>query len=200
MKHPTLRTLGGAMNVQEIQAEKTALLVIDFQKEYFYGALPIPEGLAALMQANRLIQYADEKTIKVFHIKHVAPAGSAAFAEDSVMSEFHADILLRTEHKFVKKNLPSVFASTNIDEQLKQSGIHTLIICGLMTHMCVSAAAREAVPLGYEIIVAADACATRSVDLDDEETINYDILHKASLATLGDAFGAIMNTEEIIRL
>jgi Amidases related to nicotinamidase len=34
-----------------------------------------------------------------------------------------------------------------------------------MTHMCISSTARDAVPLGYSVIIPEDATATR--DLDD---------------------------------
>ncbi|WP_182417623.1 cysteine hydrolase family protein [Bartonella sp. HY038] len=200
MKHPTLRTIAGAAIIENLQFEQTALLVIDFQNEYFIGSLPIPNGMAALKNAKNLIEYADENAIAVFHVQHIAPQGSATFAQDSAMSAFHSDILPKPHHKIVQKNMPSVFASSDIDMQLKAAGINTLIICGLMTHMCVSAAAREAIPLGYNIVVAEDACATRSIDFNNEDTIDYTTLHKASLVTLNDAFGDVMTVNQIINL
>lgn len=200
MKHPTLRTLGGAPNIQNLKFEQTALLVIDFQNEYFMGSLPIPNGMAALKNANNLIKFADENAMAVFHVQHIAPEGSPTFAQDSEMSAFHRDILTAPHHKIVQKSMPSVFASSDIDVQLKASGINTLIICGLMTHMCVSAAAREAIPLGYNIVVAEDACATRSIDLNSDDRIDYTTLHKASLVTLNDAFGDVMTVNQIIQL
>ena len=46
MQHPTIRTLAGATAPTSIAAARTALLVIDFQNEYFSGRLPIPESRA----------------------------------------------------------------------------------------------------------------------------------------------------------
>ena len=39
MQHPTIRTLAGARAPASIDAARTALLVIDFQNEYFSGRL-----------------------------------------------------------------------------------------------------------------------------------------------------------------
>lgn len=47
--HPTIRHMAGAQDARALPAGKTALLVIDVQKEYFAGGrMPIPDGDAAL--------------------------------------------------------------------------------------------------------------------------------------------------------
>ena len=57
MQHPTIRTLAGASAPTSIAAARTALLVIDFQNEYFSGRLPIPDGPGALGNARRVIAF-----------------------------------------------------------------------------------------------------------------------------------------------
>ena len=69
-----------------------------------------------------------------------------------------------------------------------------------MTHACVAGAARDAVPLGYNVIVANDACATRELDINDGETISHHALHRAALATIDDTFGDILTTDQIMTL
>lgn len=39
-----------------------------------------------------------------------------------------------------------------------------MIVIGLMPHMCISSTARDAVPLGYSMIIPEDATATRDQD------------------------------------
>ena len=63
----------------------------------------------------------------------------------------------------IPKSLPSGFDRTELHEFLQARGITTLALAGLMTHMCVETTARAAVPLGYAVIVAADACASRDL-------------------------------------
>jgi nicotinamidase-related amidase len=200
MTHPTIRTMAGAGAPATLTPSRTALLVIDFQNEYFAGRMPIPDGDAALRNAQRLIAHADEAGMAVYHVRHVTPPGSPVFAEDSDTAAFHADLQPAAHHHVVTKSSVSVFPTTDIDRQLKQASIDTLVITGLMTHACVAGAARDAVPLGYGVMVVADACATRDLDTAGGQTVTHASLHQAALATIDDTFGDILSTDALIAL
>ena len=198
MNHPTIRTLAGATPPQSLAPATTALLVIDFQEEYFSGRLPIPDGLRALRNARRLVDHADQTGMAVIHVQHVLPAGSPLF-EDGASAKFHPELQPGTGHTVVSKTAVSAFPGTDLDSRLKAAGIDTVVIAGLMTHACVAGAARDAVPLGYQVIVAEDACATR--DLDTRHgVVPHAELHRATLAALADTFGDIMTTDEVVAL
>ncbi|SFH14311.1 cysteine hydrolase family protein [Pseudomonas sp. NFACC45] len=198
--HPTIRAMAGAEPVSQLPAGKTALLVIDFQNEYFTGKMPIPDGAAALANTRELIDFADDHHMPVFHIQHIAPAGSAVFAEGGETVKFHPDMQPRAQDVVLQKTTVSVFGSTDLDKRLKSAGIETLIISGLMTHACVAGAARDAAPLGYNVLVASDASATRAITRVSGEAIDKDTLHKAALAEVEDTFGDVMTTAQIIKL
>lgn len=198
MSHPTIRTLTGATAPQTIEASKTALLVIDFQNEYFSGRMPLPDGECALRNARRLIAHADQAHIPVLHVQHVTPPGSPIFAENSSGAELHPDLLPAPHHEVLQKSSVSVFSTTDLDRRLSEAGIDTLIIAGLMTHACVAGAARDAVPLGYSVIVVGDACATR--DLDSGQGVGHLELHRAALASIDDTFGDILSTDQLVSL
>src|SRR6516165_865265 len=57
-----------------------------------------------------------------------------------------------------KKSL-SAFATTNLDEMLREAGIGQLIIAGVATSGTVLSTTRWAVDTGYRVTVCADACA-----------------------------------------
>ena len=198
--HPTIRAMSGATPVDHLPAGKSALVVIDFQNEYFSGRMPIPDGAAALAKTRELITFADSHKIPVYHVQHVAPAGSVVFAIDGQTVKFHKDMQPRPQDVVLQKNTVSVFASTDLDQQLKKAGIQTLIISGLMTHACVAGAARDAAPLGYSVIVAADATATRAITRANGVSIDKDSLHKAALAEVEDTFGDVLTTAQIVKL
>ncbi|RQS14713.1 cysteine hydrolase [Burkholderia sp. Bp9002] len=200
MHHPTIRTIAGASAPTSIRAAGTALLVIDFQNEYFGGRLPIPDGPRALANAQRVIALADRARIPVFHIQHVAPAGSPIFADASDGFRFHADLQPAPHHAVVQKTSVSVFPTTDLDARLKAAGIDTLLVTGLMTHACVAGAARDAVPLGYSVIVVDDACATRDLDAADGSVVPHGVLHRASLAALEDTFADVLTTAQVLAL
>lgn len=197
---PTIRAMLGAQPIEHFDAGKTALLVIDFQNEYFSGRMPIPDGAAALANTQRLIEFADRSAMPVYHFQHVAPAGSAVFAEGGEGVKFHPAMQPRAKDVVLQKTTVSAFASTDLDKQLKKAGIDTLLISGLMTHACVAGAARDAVPLGYKVVVASDASATRAITRLNGEGVGHHTLHQSALAEIEDTFGDVMSTAEIVKL
>jgi nicotinamidase-related amidase len=198
--HPTIRAMSGATQIDHLDPKTTALVVIDFQNEYFTGRMPIPDGVQAMNNARELIKFADKAKIPVFQVQHVAPAGSALFALDGETVKFHPLMQPRAHDKVLQKTSVSVFASTDLDQQLKQAGIKTVIFAGLMTHACVAGGARDAAPMGYNVVVASDASATRAITRVNGETIDKDSLHRAALAEIEDTFGNVMTTRQIVQL
>jgi nicotinamidase-related amidase len=197
---PTIRAMFGAKPTDQLDPKTTALLVIDFQNEYFTGRMPIPDGMTALANTQRLIAFADKQHIPVIHVQHLAAEGAAVFAKGGKTVNFHPLMQPRAQDKVIQKTTVSVFASSDIDVQLKQAGIKTLIISGLMTHACVAGAARDAVPLGYDVVVASDATATRAITRANGDSVSKDALHNAALAEIEDTFGSVLSTAQIVAL
>lgn len=212
--HPTIRHMAGAPVATSVDAARTAVLVIDFQNEYFDasaasgfagGRMVIPDGVAALRQAKRVVEFADAQGIRVIHVQHVLPAGAPLFAQGSVNAAFHRDLQPRQGETVVQKDNVSVFAGDSaavLDQVLKDAGIDTLIVTGLQTHACVAGAARDAAaaPRGYRVIVASDATASRDLDLASGQKIGHRALHEASLAQIEDAFGDVVTTDALLAL
>ncbi|MEG0194898.1 MAG: cysteine hydrolase [Stenotrophomonas sp.] len=212
--HPTIRHMAGAPTIASLDAAKTAVLLIDFQNEYFDasaapgfagGRMVIPDGVAALRQARRVVDFADAHGIRVIHVQHVLPAGAPLFAQGSVNAAFHRDMQPRKGEAVVQKDNVSVFAGASaavLDKALKDAGIDTLIVTGLQTHACVVGAARDAAaaPRGLRVIVASDATAGRDLDLANGQTIGHRALHEASLAQIDDVFGDVMTTDALLAL
>jgi len=73
----------------------------------------------------------------------------------------HADEIV------LPKTSSSVFISTNIDYVLRNLGVRSLIIAGVLTDQCVDSAVRDACDLGYLVTVPTDACATLTQERHD---------------------------------
>ena len=212
LPHPTIRSMAGATPIDALEAASTAVVVIDFQNEYFDasaapgfggGRMVIPDGPGALQHTRRIIEAADAQGIRVIHVQHVLPAGAPLFAEGSLNAAFHRDMQPRSGETVVQKDTVSVFAGASaavMDTVLKDAGITTLIITGLQTHACVSGATRDAVPRGYRVIVSSDATASRDLRLASGVSIDHKALHAASLATLEDTYSDVLSSTAIISL
>ncbi|HEX5500557.1 MAG TPA: isochorismatase family protein, partial [Thermomicrobiales bacterium] len=92
----------------------------------------------------------------------------------------------------VSKSSSGVFPVTNFDRLLRNMGITTLVMTGTSTGGCVESAVRDAVDLGYDVVVVADACAC-STKPDHEQALARmeggltRILTTAQVATFIDA-------------
>jgi ureidoacrylate peracid hydrolase len=65
------------------------------------------------------------------------------------------------------KTSSSVFISTNIDYVLRNLGVRSLIVAGVLTDQCIDSTVRDACDLGYLVTVPTDACATLSQERHD---------------------------------
>ena len=70
-----------------------------------------------------------------------------------------------------RKTSSNVFISTNIDYVLRNLGVRSLIIAGIMTDQCVESAVRDACDLGYLVTVVIDACTTTSAERHEQSLI-----------------------------
>jgi ureidoacrylate peracid hydrolase len=70
-----------------------------------------------------------------------------------------------------RKTSSSVFISTNIDYVLRNLGVRSLIVAGLLTDQCVESAVRDACDLGYLVTLVSDACATASAERHEQSLL-----------------------------
>jgi nicotinamidase-related amidase len=177
---------------------KTALIIIDVQKDYFPGGKhPLVNPEAAAKKAYQLLQCFREHGGHHVHIQHISKKPNATFFISGDRGTDIHDLVAHFEGEpIVYKHEPNSFLNTNLLELLKGWGVQRVVICGMMTHMCVDATARAASDLGFDVIVAEDACATRDLTYGDT-TIPAEHVHKAFLAAL-KSYGKVMKSEEIL--
>ncbi|EGS1685210.1 isochorismatase family protein [Enterobacter cloacae] len=201
----TIRAMTGATATSSLSAPQTALIVVDIQNEYyagknFRGQMVIPDGDKVLKNSQKLVSYAHQKGMPVYFVRHIAPKDSPLFAEGSVYAKFHQDLQPSARDAIITKATPSAFVGTDLDSQLKKKGIKKVIVIGLMTHMCISSTARDAVPLGYNVIIPEDATATRDLDDGQGGVVDHKALQRAALAGVADVFAEIMTTKDVMAL
>jgi nicotinamidase-related amidase len=177
---------------------KTALLLIDIQNDYFPGGKMELEGpVEAAKKANELLQCFRDHSMPTVHIQHVSLKPDATFFIPGDRGTDIHDITAHYEGEpLVQKHYPNSFRETNLLELLKEWEIERVIITGMMTHMCVDATARAATDLGFQVIIAEDACATRAL-MYGATTIPAEHVHKAFLAAL-KSYGQVMPVEMIL--
>jgi nicotinamidase-related amidase len=178
----------------------TALLLIDIQNDYFPGGNMELEGsLKASLRAREILALFREKSLPVVHIQHVATRpGAIFFLPDTEGVKIHPNVEPLPGEVIFQKNYPNSFRNTPLLEHLRDKGINHLVVCGMMTHMCVDATVRAAFDYGLEITVVQDACATRTLSFHDQ-TIPAAQVQAAFLSALSFLYARIVSTGEFLR-
>lgn len=176
---------------------KEALLIIDLQNDYFCGGKMELEGVEeALNKTNELISYARTHEYEIFFIQHFSTReGATFFIPETKGVELHESLDF-TDDIIIKKHYPNSFRETSLQEHLDKEKIKELIICGAMTHMCIESTVRAGFDLGYKITLASDACATRSLNYN-QQTIKAKDVQLSCIASLNGIFCQAKLVKEI---
>ena len=102
-------------------------------------------------------------------------------------AEIIEELAPRPEEVVLSKTTSNTFASTNADFVLRNMGIDTLIVTGVVTNNCVESTTRGAGDLGYRVLLVGDACAAWT-----QEGHDYALRH------LDRNFAIVKTTEQIL--
>jgi nicotinamidase-related amidase len=174
--------------------KNTALLLIDIQNDYFAGgALPLVGSEAAVKKAKQVLLAFRAMSWPVFCIQHLAlRPGSTFFLPGTGGADIHPEILPLPGESLIVKHYPNSFRETHLLKGLQEKDVSNLVICGMMTHMCVDATVRAARDLNFTVELIEDACATRDLQIKGR-SIPADIMHHSFLAALDGFYARIIS-------
>jgi nicotinamidase-related amidase len=175
-----------------------ALVVVDIQNDYFAGgAHPLHEPDAAAANARRLQEAFRANNEPVLNIQHVWDGPEATFMRPGTAGvEIHETVAPLPGETVIQKTHPNSFLETSLEETLRGLGVDHVVVCGMMTSMCVDATARAASDLGFETTVVHDACTTRELAFGGE-TVPARQVHAAFIAALGSAYATIVAAADL---
>jgi len=178
---------------------KTALLVIDIQNDYFEGGTMTLTGSdSASMNASLILNRFRTNDMPVVHIQHIATNPTATFfLPDTFGAEIHKNVTPLVEEKVFIKHYPNSFRDTGLHEYLQSICVKDLVICGMMTHMCVDATTRAAKDVGYTCTVIGDACATKDLELNGKK-VKAEYVQLSFLAALAYFYSTVVSANQYL--
>jgi nicotinamidase-related amidase len=198
--------------IYELEPARTALLVIDAQREYFDedGALFTPHAAEIRENLTRLIDAARAAGAQIVFIRHVMAADggdagrmgdfddSASFVAGTTGVELADGIVPQGSEPVVDKTRYSAFINTRLPSILKTSGVDTLIITGLMTQYCSVTTARHGHDLDYRVVFVSDANA--GPDLPDLGfgAVPHDEAMRTIATSLAGGIAEVVQTETAV--
>lgn len=176
------------IHTEQIQGQKTALLLIDIQDFYFPGGkLQLENPEQAGMNAGLLLEQFRKKDYPVYHVRHnFEPGGN-----------IHQYVKPAEGELIFSKDQVNAFQETDLLETLHGDSIESLVICGMQTHMCVEAAVRAAHDYGFTCVLVKDACATRVLQYE-EHIIPAKSVHFSTIQTLQGSYARVMSTAVLL--
>lgn len=209
--------VGGGLPASRVKAGSTALMIIDMQyvdahRDYGIGAAGQQHGWTDAMEyyfgrleretvpnIRRILDACRAAAIPVVHVRVMNLAGDSSDTSwrykmmgilvppDSKDAEFIEELAPLPSEIILSKTTSNTFISTNADFVLRNMGIDTLIMTGVVTNNCVESTTRGAGDLGYRVLLVGDACAAWT-----QEGHDYCLRH------LHRNFAIVKTTDEIL--
>lgn len=178
---------------------KYGLLIIDVQNDYFSGGkMALHEPEKALHHIQQLEHDFKSKNLPIIYIQHINTQPNPAFFEKGTEGvALHSELLLQDDSIIIEKHFPNSFLQTELQATLNQLDVDTLVIAGMMTHMCVDSTTRAAAELGYHPVLIHDATATRTLTFNGYDVEASDV-QNAFISSLSN-FSTVMSTDDWIK-
>jgi ureidoacrylate peracid hydrolase len=195
-----------------LDAQKTALLVIDMQEAFCAPGSPaeVPVARNIVPAINELIGPLRKLGVAVIWVLHANSHKDGRSDWDLFFNHVVADeVRARTleslapgrqavwseldvaaaDHTVIKNRYSAfISGSSRLERLLRSLDIDTLLIAGTKTNVCCEATARDAMMLDFKIVLVSDCCAA----LSDEE-------HRATLENIIQQFGDVMTGPEVLQ-
>ncbi|MGR8824525.1 cysteine hydrolase family protein [Leuconostoc mesenteroides] len=108
---------------------------------------------------------------------------------DSFAAQMINELKPHKDEIVVNKTTDSVTTGTNYLQLLRNMGIKTVVVTGIVTDQCVASTVRGLADDGFQVICVEDCCAAGSM-----------ALHNAELTIMNGVYCNVLTTEEVLEL
>lgn len=171
-----------------IPADRLAALFIDLQEEHRADPRFIVADYAGVLARAGAIQTAARRQgVRVLHAAYVRdyerrplrpfeptiPDGTPAFSsKGSPLIAICPEVAPADGEPVFEKNDASAFCEGDLAPALAAAGVEWLLIAGVWTEACVAATVRDAIALGYRVLLVKDACGSGTEAMHEVAIVN----------------------------
>ncbi|WP_260475601.1 cysteine hydrolase family protein [Streptomyces sp. WAC 06725] len=146
-----------------------ALIVVDVQSAFFEGEEAVPHAAAVQERLEDLVDRARSAGALIVHLQNDGASGTSD--EPGTKGwELHLPVIPGPREVVIRKTEDDGFHETPLGDLLTGAGVRSLVVCGVMSEMCVLATARTALEREYRVVLPHDAHGTYDVPPAPGET------------------------------
>ncbi len=176
------------------------LLVIDVQQGFLDASWGPRNNPDAEANIGRLIAAWRRDGRSVRHIHHSSRSAAGTFFLGTAGHDPKPEAAPAPGEPVYVKGVNNGFIGTALEQDLRDTGVDTLVVVGLTTNHCVSTTVRMAGNLGFTVYLVEDAAATFDrVGLDGRMRPAAEV-HAAALSDLSEEFATIISTDDALRV
>jgi len=189
----------------------TALVLIDMQSDFLTAAgrvgmhypnfkdCPVTDGMAG---CQRLLAACREAGFVIAHSRshrYGATVRDDLVGTDDQGYELHPLLRARPGEIVVDKWTFGAFASTPLEEELRARGVDRILLCGVLTNVCIFATASQAVDRFFRVCLIEDACAAFDKEWHNMAVrlISEPQIKKGHNGQIGLYFGEVSSVAEV---
>ena len=176
----------------------SALILIDMQQGINHPKLGRRNNPQAEARMSELLSAWREAERPVIHVRHFSTSPSSVFWPGQSGVEYQPAFVPQADERELSKQVPDAFCGSFLEMWLRSDGIRQMVIAGVVTNNSVESTARSGGNLGFEVIVAHDACFTfDQADFFGTQRSAEDV-HAMSLANLHGEYATVLSTAQIL--
>ena len=179
--------------------QNAALILIDIQQGFDLPVWGERNNPGAEAKAAELLAAWRRTGRPLVHVQHRSVMPGSPLRPGQPGCEHKPEVKPLPGETVIGKQVNSAFIGTDLESRLRSQGIGTVVIAGLTTQHCVSTTTRMAGNLGFDAVVAADACAAHAQTGHDGKRHTAEEVHQVSLATLHGEFAEVASTADILK-
>lgn len=177
----------------------SAIILIDIQNDYFPGGrYELYQTEQAAANAKQALHFFRSNGLPVYHVQHISlQEGASFFLPGTAGAEIHQSVKPEPEEKVFVKHAPNAFFQTGLADALVSRQIGHIVVCGMMTHMCIDTSVRAARDHGLSVMLLQDACTTRD-SIWGGKIIPAATVHDTFMASLHGSFAQVTPTKALL--
>lgn len=172
-----------------------ALLVVDVQNAFVEGPSAVPGHATLRAMVDVLLDKARSAWTPVIFLQNDGPTGAL---DEPHQAGWKLHFPPLSGEMVIRKTEDDGFDGTDLDAILTAFGAKNLVICGVLSEMCVAATARAALECGYGVLLPHDAHATYDVPAGPgSQGVPAALASRAAEWSLGDEVRICASAREV---